>query len=169
MVTRNMRLSAALDDVARRTNVRFRLGRDDPFEDSSRVQPAELDKPFGGRDGVAELVVTKPDGRGRVDMFARVQPDACLNARLFQDNCRLLAPAGIDDTGTGDLYHKMSARLDPGVKVRLAVIGMGCALNVGDQWLQVNRLPATLIDGDFQVRITSEWVKVDSIRYVARQ
>ena len=76
-------------------------------------------------------------------------------------------PAGIDDSGAGDLFHKMSARLNPGVKVRLAVLGGGCALNVGDQWLLVNRMPAALAEGGFQVRVTSDWVKVENIRYVA--
>jgi len=167
MVTRNMRLSAALNDLARRMNVRLTLSHNDPFSKASRVQTAKLEETFGGEDGVAEIVVTRPDGRGRIDMFARVQPDSCLDARLFQDNSRFLAPEGIDDTGAGEMYHKMSARLTPGTKVRLAVVGVGCALNVGNKWLLLNRMPSSLTKGGFQVRVVSDWVKVGDIRYVA--
>ncbi len=166
MVTRNMKLSAALLDLAQRLDARFTLSRDDPLDDEARVRTADLDQTFGGENGIVEITVEKPDGRGRIDMFARVQPEVCLNARLFMDNSRFLAPAGIDDTGAGDMYHKMSARLTPGCTVRLAVVGNGCALNVDNKWLLLNRMPADLTTGGFRVRTVSEWVEVGDIRFV---
>jgi hypothetical protein len=76
-----------------------------------------------------------PDGRGRIDLFARVQWDSCLCALIFDDNSRFLSPAGVDDTGAGEMYHKAATQMDSGGHVRLAVVGRGCALTVGDEWL----------------------------------
>jgi len=118
LVILNMRLSAALTDLAGRMDVRFTLSRLDPMAESDRVQTVRLDEPFGEEDGLVELTVERPDGWGRVDLFARVQPDACLCACLFDDNSRFLAPAGIDDTGAGPMYHKAATRLDRGTVVR---------------------------------------------------
>ena len=167
MVTRNMKLSSALNDLGRRWNTRFILSRQDRFAASNGAQVAELDRPFGQKNGVVEVTVEKPDGRGRIDLFARVQPDACLCARIFDDNSRFIAPAGIDDTGAGDMYHKASTRLDPGSLVRLAVIDNVCALSVGDQWVMLNRLPRGMEKGSFQVRVVSDWIKVSRIRHVS--
>lgn len=167
MITRNMKLSAALNDLARRLNTRFILSRHDPLAKADAGQMVELDKPFGQDDGMVELTVEKPDGRGRIDLFARVQSDACLCARLFDDNSRFLSPAGIDDTGAGEMYHKAATRLDPGSAVRLAVIGRACALSVGDEWIILNYLPLGLDKGPFQVRVVDEWITIGHIRYIA--
>lgn len=167
MVTRNMKLSAALNDLARRLNTRFILSRQDLFAESNGGQPAELDRPFGQEDGLVEVTVEKPDGRGRIDLFARVQPDTCLCARVFDDNSRFIAPAGIDDTGAGDMYHKVSTRVDPGSVVRLVVIDNVCALSVGGEWVMLNRLPRDVKKGSFQVRVVSDWIKVGRIRHVS--
>ena len=167
MVTRNMKLSAALNDLARRMNTRFVLSRQEPFAKARGGHVVELDKPFGQENGLVEVTVEKPDGRGRIDLFARVQSDACLCARIFDDNSRFIAPAGIDDTGAGDMYHKASTRLDPGSLVRLAVIDNVCALSVGDEWVMLNRLPRGMDKGHFQVRVASDWIKVGRIRHVS--
>ncbi|MHC4401134.1 MAG: right-handed parallel beta-helix repeat-containing protein [Planctomycetota bacterium] len=167
MVTRNMKLSAALADVARRLDVRFVIAREDPWADAARVDAIALDEPFGDEDGVVELVVEKPDGRGRIDVFARVQPDACLCARVFDDNSRFLSPAGVDDTGAGAMYHRASTRLERGTRVRLAVIGNGRALCVGREWVLVSHLPPRLSRGRFHVRRVSDWIEVGDVRYVS--
>ena len=74
--------------------------------DNGARHAVELGKPFGHENGLAELTIDKPDGRGRIDLFARVQPDSCLCARIFDDNSRFLSPAGIDDTGAGEMYQE---------------------------------------------------------------
>ena len=129
------------------------------------MQAVRLGESFGNEDGIVELTVEKPDGRGRMDVFARVQPQACLCARIFDDNSRFISPAGIDDTGAGSMYHKAATRLDPGSRIRLAVIGGGCALNVGDEWVLLNRVPSNLSSGGFHVRVVSDWIKVGDVRH----
>ena len=113
---------------------------------------------------MVELTVEKPDGRGRIDVFARVQPKASLCARVFNNNSRFLSPAGIDDRGAGAMFHRADTRLDPGC-IRLAVVGKACALNVGGRWVMLNHLAPTLAEGGFQVRVVSDWVKVSSVRF----
>ncbi len=167
MTTLNMRLSAFLTDLAERLDVRLTFSAWDPLGDPSKVQPVELDHPFGGNNGLVVLTVDQPDGRGHLNLFARVQPQSALCARLFADNSRFLSPAGIDDPGAGALYHRADTRLDRGSVVRLAVVGSGCALNIGGQWIVLNRLPANLSAGHFQLRKISDWVKVSKLRFVA--
>ena len=110
-------------------------------------------------------MVDKPDGRGRIDLFARVQPKMCLCARIFSNNSRFLSPAGIDDTGAGAMFHRADTRLDPGGTVRLAVIGEACALNMDGQWVMLNHLAPELATGDFRVRVVTEWIKVGQVRF----
>jgi len=165
MVTRNMRLVPFLNDVARRLNVRFTLSRNDPMADTTRVQQVELGKPFGGQNGIVELTVEQPDGRGYINMSARVQPQSCLCARLFTNNSRFLAPPGTDAKSAGPMYHKASTRLERGTVVRLAVVGDGCALSVGGEWVLLNKLHRSLTSGGFLVRVISKWVKVGNVRY----
>lgn len=167
MITRNMKLSAALDDLARRMSVRFILSRQDPLAEDGAGQTVELGRPFGQENGLVELTVEKPDGRGRIDLFARVRSDSCLCARIFDDNSRFISPAGIDDTGAGEMYHKAATRLDADSRVRLAVIGSGCALMVGDEWVMLNRLPRGMDKGPFQVRVVDDWIKVGQVQFVA--
>lgn len=166
MVTRNMKLSPALDDLARRTNVRFILSQQDPLAEDRAVQTAELDKPFGQPDGLVELTVEKPDGRGRIDLFARVRSDACLCARIFDDNARFISPPGVDATGAGEMYHKAATRLDAGGRIRLAVFGNACALMIGDEWVMLNSLPQGMNSGTFHVRVIDDRIRVGRIRYV---
>ena len=165
MVTRNMKLSVALDDVARRLGVRFVLSRHDPLGAGGGARDVALDRPFGSEDGLVELTVDQPDGRGYVNMFARVQADSCLCARLFTNNSRFIAPPGIDSEEGGPMVHKASTRLDPGTKVRLAVSGDGCALSVGGEWVLLSKLHRSLTAGGFRLRAVSEWVKVSNARY----
>ena len=133
------------------------------------MQAAAVGEPFGAADGVAEILVEQPDGRGRVYIFGRVQPGSCVDARLFTNDSRFLAPAGVDDTGAGDMFHKMSAKLTPGCTVRMALVGRGCALNVGGKWLLLNRMPSKLSEGPFLVRVASEWFKVGRVRFAPMQ
>lgn len=49
--------------------------------------------------------------------------------------------------------------------MRLAVVGTGCALNVGNEWVLMNRVPATHAAGTFTVRVVSKWFKVSKVRY----
>ena len=165
MTTLNMPLDSFLTDLARRMDLRFTLSHDDPLADAARAQEAALDHPFGHENGVVELTVERPDGRGRIDLFARVQPKACLCARVFSNNSRFLSPAGIDDTGAGAMFHRADTRLDPGSTVRLAVVGEACALNVGGQWVVLNHLAPDLATGGFHVRVVSDWIKVDRVRF----
>ncbi|HUT91983.1 MAG TPA: right-handed parallel beta-helix repeat-containing protein [Thermoguttaceae bacterium] len=167
MITRNMKLSTALDDLARRMSVRFILSRQDPLAEDGAGQTVELGRPFGQENGLVELTVERPDGRGRIDLFARVRSDSCMCARIFDDNSRFISPAGIDDTGAGEMYHKAATRLDASSRVRLAVIGSGCALMVGDEWVMLNRLPRGMDKGPFQVRVVDDWIKVGRIRYAS--
>jgi len=165
MITRNMPLGPFLADLAERMNVRLTLSRRDPLADPLAAKEVALDQPFGGSDGVVEVTVEKPDGRGRIDLFARVQPKACLCARVFPDNSRFLSPAGINDTAAGAMFQRADTRLDPGSVVRLAVAGNACALNVGGQWVMLDRLAPELSSGGFQVRVVSDWIKVGKVRF----
>jgi hypothetical protein len=47
--------------------------------------------------------------------------------------------------------------------VRLAVAGQGCALNVGDQWVLLSRLPPSLSAGGFYV--VSDSMEVQKVRF----
>jgi hypothetical protein len=166
MITRNMKLAVALDDLAERLNTQFVLSRHDPLANDEAGQVANLNEAFGQENGLVELTVEKPDGRGRLDLFARVQADSCLCARIFDDNSRFISPAGIEDTGAGEMYHKAATRLDPGSRIRLAVVGSACALMVGDQWVMLNRLPHGMDEGPFQVRVVDQWIKAGQVRFV---
>ena len=164
MVTRNMKLGVALNDLARRMNTRFTLSQSDPLTRDT-VQQASVGRPFGQENGIVEVSVAKPDGRGRIDIFARVQSNKCLCARVFDDNSRFISPAGIDDDGAGEMYHKAATRLDAGSVLRLAVVDSACALMVGDQWVMLNHLPDNLAKGQFQVRVVDDWIKIGKIRF----
>jgi hypothetical protein len=166
MITRNMQLGSALTDLAERMDVTFTLSRSDPLADAAKVREVSLDKPFGDKDGLVEVTVERPDPRGRVDVFARVGEKSCLCARLFNDNSRLLAPPGIDSKEAGPLFHKADTRLDANALVRFAVVGSGCALNVGNEWVLLSRVPADAASGGFLVRAITEWVKVSKVRFV---
>ena len=87
-------------------------------------------------------------------------------ARVIHDGSRFIALAGIDDKGPGAVYQTAATRLDPGTVVRLAVVGQGCALNVGDQWVLLNRLPADPSSGDFSAEIVSDHIKAAKIQFV---
>lgn len=63
------------------------------------------------------------------------------------------------------MFQRSDMRLDPHSTVRLAVVGNGCALSVGGQWLMLNQLAPELTTGGFQVRVVSEWVKVSKLRF----
>jgi hypothetical protein len=147
-------------------DVTFTLSRSDPLADAAKVREVSLDKPFGDKDGLVEVTVERPDPRGRVDVFARVGEKSCLCARLFNDNSRLLAPPGIDSKEAGPLFHKADTRLDANALVRFAVVGSGCALNVGNEWVLLSRVPADAASGGFLVRAITEWVKVSKVRFV---
>jgi len=165
MITLNMPLGSFLTDLARRMDLCFTVSRSDPLADAATAHEVALDRPFGHENGVVEVTVERPDSRGRIDVFARVQPNSCLCARLFNDNSRLLSPAGINDAGAGAMFHRADTRLDPRSTVRLAVVGNGCALNVGDQWIMLNHLAPQLATGGFHVRSVSDWVKVSKVRF----
>ena len=94
-----------------------------------------------------------------------MQPQACLCARVFNNNSRFLSPAGSADTGAGAMYHRADTRLDPGSTARLAVVGNGCAHNVGGQWIVLNHLSPALASGSFRVRVVSDWIKVSRVRF----
>ena len=166
MITRNMPLGAFLTDLADRMNVRLTLAKADRFSDPAKVQTAELGKPFGGADGLAEVTVEQPDPRGRVDLFARVRPDSCLCARAFTDNCRMISPAGIDDTKAGALFHKADTRLERSSVLRLAVKGDSYAVNVGGTWLLAGRIPPGTREGPFLVRAVSPYMRIGNLRFV---
>jgi len=163
MVCRNMRLAPFLNDVARRLNVRLTLSRSDPMAQGGRE--IELDETVGGANGLLELTVNQPDGRGYINMFARVQPKSCLCARLFTNNSRFLAPPGIDAKSAGPMYHKAATRLERGTVARLAVVGSGCALSVGGEWVLVNKLHRSLTNGGFRAQVKTKWVKVGKVRF----
>ena len=166
MITLNMPLGAVLTDLAGRMNVKLTLSKEDPLSGKVLVQEAQLDQPFGTKDGLVEVTIEKPDARGLVNLFARVQAQSCVCARLFHDNSRMMSLAGMDGAKPGALFHKADARLDPGSVVRLALIGDGYALNVGGGWLMLGRMPPGLAEGQFQVRAVSQWVKVGKVRFV---
>ena len=130
------------------------------------MKTAELGKPFGGADGLAEVTVEQPDPRGRVDLFARVRPDSCLCARAFTDNCRMISPAGIDDTKAGALFHKADTRLERSSVLRLAVKGDSYAVNVGGTWLLAGRIPPGTREGPFLVRAVSPYMRIGNLRFV---
>jgi parallel beta-helix repeat protein len=152
MVTRNMRLSAFLTDLADRMGVKLTLSRQDPLE-SEGAETVQPDTTFGGNSGVVSVKIGESVGRGsRIVLFARVRPEAALRARVGTGESFLQAPAGIDDPGPGPLNLSAYTRLVPGTTVRLAVVGEGCALNVSGEWLILTRLPADLTAGGFRVR-----------------
>lgn len=112
MVTRNMKLACALTDLAERLDARFTLSRQDPMAEAGKVRPVTLGEPFGGPDGIVELTVDQPDGRGRVDVFARVHPGGTLCARVADRHSRFIAPPTLDSREGGPMFHKASTRLD---------------------------------------------------------
>jgi hypothetical protein len=45
------------------------------------------------------------------------------------------------------------------------IVGNGCALNVGGEWVVLDRLSPDLAAGNFQVRVVSDWIKVGKVRF----
>ncbi len=163
MTTLNMRLTAFLTDLADRMNVRFTISVQDPLLDQSRVRAFGIGEHFGGPDGVIGLTVNRPEDEGHIDLYARVQTEARLCAEVTRDGSRFISTAGSGDGGEGSILQTAATRLDPGGTVRLAVVGQGCALNVGDQWVLLGRLPASLSAGGFYV--VSDSMEVQEVRF----
>jgi len=169
MLTRNMRLSAFLTDLADRMDLKLTLSREDPLANSAEVQTVEADTPFGGPNGVVSVALGESGGGGRdsrIELFARVQPKSALRARAGTGESYLSSPAGIDDRGPGSFNQSAYTRLVPGTTVRLAVMGQGCALNVSGEWVMLNRVPSELTSGSFYVRSASGLTKAGGMHYV---
>ncbi len=165
MTTMNMQLSAFLTDLADRMELRFTLSRHDPLADATRAQVVQEGAPFGGRDGIAEAIVERPRGSGRLDMYARVSDAGTLCGRVGDDNARLISPPSLDSTEAGDMYVKGATRLAAGDIVRLAVSGSGAALCVARQWVILGRMPRHLNTGRFYVRTRD--TTLSQIRFAA--
>jgi len=129
----------------------------------ARARAVDMGEHFGGPNGVIELTVDQPEGKGHIDLYARVQPNAKVCAQVTRNGSRFISLAGIEDSGGGSILQTAATRLDPSSTVRLAVVGQGCALNVGDQWVLLSRLPASLSAGGFYV--VSDSMEVQKVRF----